>query len=137
MGLENLSKRINVVPWIKVGNEQNVQSYVTNNQSNLKISVGHGKKFQNLINIGPWINKGPGKFGWVLCWNKIFRNKMCKLMFSKYKKAGKISRNVKIFWKILWQDMWPFTFLEVLRRGDFLSWNTLRNFRYKTSRSSY
>ena len=36
-------KKINVGPWINVGHEQNVQSYVTKNPSNLKISVGHGK----------------------------------------------------------------------------------------------
>jgi hypothetical protein len=32
-----------------------VQSFVTKNPSNLKISVGHGKKIQHLINIGPLI----------------------------------------------------------------------------------
>ena len=42
--MENLSKRINVEPWIKVGHEQNVQIYVTKTPSNLKISVDPGKK---------------------------------------------------------------------------------------------
>ena len=36
-------KKINVGPQINVGHEQNVQSYVTKNPSNLKISVGYGK----------------------------------------------------------------------------------------------
>ena len=43
-----MSKRINV------GHEQNLQSYVIKNPSNLKISVGR-KKFQDLINVGPLI----------------------------------------------------------------------------------
>ena len=34
---------INVGPWLSVGHEQNLQSYVTKNPSNLKISAGHGK----------------------------------------------------------------------------------------------
>ena len=38
-----MSKRINIGPWINVGHEQNVQIYVTKNQSNLKISVDPGK----------------------------------------------------------------------------------------------
>ena len=59
--MENLSKRINVGPWINVGHEQNVQSFVTKNPSNLKISVGHEKKSK--INKRRAFNKavGPGK----------------------------------------------------------------------------
>ena len=44
--MENLKKRINVGPWINVGYEKNVESYVTKNPSNLKISVGHGKNYK-------------------------------------------------------------------------------------------
>ena len=40
---EKFQNLINVGPWIKVGHEINVQSYVTKNPSNLKISVGHEK----------------------------------------------------------------------------------------------
>ena len=44
VGPGKFAKRINIGPWINVGHEQNVQSYVTKNPSNLKISLGHGKK---------------------------------------------------------------------------------------------
>ena len=46
VGPGNLSKRINVGPWINVGHEQNVQIHVTKNPSNLKISVDPGKNFK-------------------------------------------------------------------------------------------
>ena len=39
-------KKINVGPQINVGHEQNVQSYVTKNPSNLKTFVGHGKNLR-------------------------------------------------------------------------------------------
>ena len=46
---------------INVGHEQNVQSYVTKNPSNLKISLGHGKipKFNKCRAFSKAV--GPGK----------------------------------------------------------------------------
>ena len=43
--MENLSKRINVGPWINVGHEENnSQSYVTKIQKTWKyLYLGHGK----------------------------------------------------------------------------------------------
>ena len=38
------------------GHEQNVQSYVESKTLNMKILVGYGKNFQNLINVGPLIS---------------------------------------------------------------------------------
>ena len=43
VGPEKLVKRIYVGPWRNVGHEQNVQSYVTKNLSNLEIYEGHEK----------------------------------------------------------------------------------------------
>ena len=38
--MDNLSKRINVGPWINVGHEQNMQIYITKKLLKLKISTG-------------------------------------------------------------------------------------------------
>ena len=49
-------KKINVGPWIGVGHEQNVHSYVTKKNIKLENLCGPWKKLQNLINIGSLIS---------------------------------------------------------------------------------
>ena len=43
VGPGKFAKKNKVGPWINIGHEQNSQSYVIKNPSNLKISVGQGK----------------------------------------------------------------------------------------------